>query len=156
MIGHLSFGVRDLARATAFYDAAMGALGFRRVWDSPKGVGYGLETGKDKLAFFPKVDAAPPGPGFHLAFDAASRDAVDRFHAAYRPAGRRVAGAARAEETHGADAATRRRARGWAAVKALACLLIGDAGDHGRPGGKPTWGPPARASLERLTATSAR
>ena len=87
MIGHLSFGVRDLARATAFYDAAMGALGFRRVWDSPKGVGYGLETGKDKLALFPKVDAAPPGPGFHLAFDAASRDAVDRFHAAALAAG---------------------------------------------------------------------
>ena len=83
-------------------------------------------------------------------------DAVDRFHAAYRPAPRGVAGAARAEEAPGADAATRRRARGWAALKALACMLIGDAGHHGRPGGKPTWGPPARASLERLTATSNR
>jgi hypothetical protein len=40
-------------------------------------------------------------------------------------------------------------------IKALACLLIADAGDHGRPGGKPTWGPPARASLQRLTATAA-
>ena len=64
--------------------------------------------------------------------------------------------AARAKEAPGADAATRRRARGWAAIKALVCLLIGDAGDHGRPGGKPTWGPPARASLERLTAVSTR
>jgi aminoglycoside phosphotransferase (APT) family kinase protein len=70
-------------------------------------------------------------------------DAVDRFHAAYRPA------------THGPDDATRRRARGWAAIKALVCMLIGDAGDRGQPGGKPTWGPPGRASLERLTATSA-
>ena len=32
-------------------------------------------------------------------------------------------------------------------------ILIGDAGDHGRPGGKPTWGPPAHAALRRLTAT---
>jgi hypothetical protein len=31
-----------------------------------------------------------------------------------------------------------RRARGWALWKALACLLIGDNGTHGRPGGKAT------------------
>jgi aminoglycoside phosphotransferase (APT) family kinase protein len=63
--------------------------------------------------------------------------AIDRFHQSYSPA---------------ADAATRRRARGWALSKALVCLLIGDAGVHGRPGGKATWGPPAAASLRRLTA----
>jgi aminoglycoside phosphotransferase (APT) family kinase protein len=63
---------------------------------------------------------------------------IDRFHQSYSPA---------------ADAATRRRARGWALWKALACVLIGDAGVHGRPGGKATWGPPAHAALRRLTAT---
>ncbi|KUO12857.1 aminoglycoside phosphotransferase family protein [Streptomyces sp. DSM 15324] len=63
--------------------------------------------------------------------------AVDRFHAAYRPV---------------PDAATLRRARGWAVLRALALLHIGDAGVHGRPGGKPTWGPPAQASLRRLTS----
>jgi hypothetical protein len=62
----------------------------------------------------------------------------DRFHEAYTPA---------------VDAATLRRARGHAVCKALVGILIGDAGVHGRPGGKPTWGPPARASLQRLTAT---
>ncbi|MFF4689927.1 aminoglycoside phosphotransferase family protein [Streptomyces sp. NPDC001307] len=67
--------------------------------------------------------------------------AADRFCAAYEPA---------------PDAATLRRARGWAVLKALACLLIGEAGVHGRPGGKPTWGPPARAALARLTATAHR
>lgn len=50
------------------------------------------------------------------------------------------------------DAATLRRARGWAVLRALACILIGDAGVHGRPGGKPTWGPPAHATLRRLIA----
>ncbi|MFF9899230.1 aminoglycoside phosphotransferase family protein [Streptomyces longispororuber] len=63
--------------------------------------------------------------------------AVDLFHKAYRP---------------DPDPATLRRARGWAAVRALGCLHIGDAGVHGRPGGKATWGPPARAALRRLTA----
>ncbi|MFF9363962.1 aminoglycoside phosphotransferase family protein [Streptomyces griseoluteus] len=76
------------------------------------------------------------------AFDLASAwillpdGAVDRFHAAYLPA---------------PDPATLRRARGWAVLRALACLHIGHAGQEGRPGGKPTWGPPGRASLRRLT-----
>ncbi|MFE9499769.1 aminoglycoside phosphotransferase family protein [Streptomyces collinus] len=62
--------------------------------------------------------------------------AADRFHAAYRPA---------------PDAATLRRARGWAVLRALGGLLIGEAGVHGGPGGKPTWGPPARIAMRRLT-----
>lgn len=50
----------------------------------------------------------------------------------------------------GLDAATIRRARGWALAKALVCLVIGDNGTRGRPGGKTTWGPPAKIALERL------
>jgi aminoglycoside phosphotransferase (APT) family kinase protein len=50
-------------------------------------------------------------------------------------------------------AATQRRARGWALRQALANLLIADNGVHGRPAGKATWGPPAAAALQRLTAT---
>jgi catechol 2,3-dioxygenase-like lactoylglutathione lyase family enzyme len=87
MLGHLSFGVSDLGRSTAFYDAVMAALGFRRVWTSASGVGYGLEPNQDKLALFPRDGAAPPGPGFHLAFDAPDRAAVDAFHAAALKAG---------------------------------------------------------------------
>ena len=41
MFGHLSFGVRDLDRAMAFYDAVMAPLGAVRVWSGPKGAGYG-------------------------------------------------------------------------------------------------------------------
>ena len=92
MLGHLSFGVADLDRATAFYDAAMAPIGFVRVWTSVKGVGYGPPGGDDKLALFPRPDAAAPGPGFHLAFDAPSREAVDAFHAAALSAGGRDAG----------------------------------------------------------------
>ncbi|MYS02725.1 MULTISPECIES: aminoglycoside phosphotransferase family protein [unclassified Streptomyces] len=67
--------------------------------------------------------------------------AADLFHAAYRPR---------------PDAATLRRARGWAVLRALACVHIADAGVHGRPGGKPTWAPPAHAALRRLTAAVRR
>ena len=85
--------------------------------------------------------------------------AVDRFYQSYlpaapaAPAAHGANGANGAVGSHGADAATRRRARGLAVIKALVCILIGDAGDHGRPGGKPTWGPPGHAALRRLTAT---
>lgn len=60
---------------------------------------------------------------------------ADVFHAGYR---------------HAVDDAMLRRARGCAVVKALSGILIGEAGIHGRPGGKATWGPPGYASLRRL------
>ncbi len=87
MLGHLSLGVADLNQTTAFYDATLAPIGFVRVWTSVKGVGYGPPGGDDKLALFPRPDAAPPGPGFHLAFDAPSREAVDAFHTAALSAG---------------------------------------------------------------------
>ncbi|MCU1645587.1 MAG: aminoglycoside phosphotransferase [Nocardia sp.] len=65
--------------------------------------------------------------------------AIGLFHDSYRPT---------------LDAATLRRARGYAVLRALAGILIGNAGVRGLPGGKPTWGPPAQAALQRLTATT--
>lgn len=80
MLHHISFAVADLARAGAFYDAALGALGFRRVFEDDTAIGYGLRDGEDKLCLKLRPDATAPGPGFHLAFAAPSREAVDRFH----------------------------------------------------------------------------
>ena len=82
MLGHLSFGVADLARATAFYDAALAALGYVRVWQNDRGAGYGVPGGNDRLALKLQAGRVIPPPGFHLAFVAESRAAVDRFHAA--------------------------------------------------------------------------
>ncbi|MVU83917.1 phosphotransferase [Nocardia sp. ET3-3] len=65
--------------------------------------------------------------------------AADHFFADYQPT---------------PDAAILRRARGNALMRAVAGLLIGDAGVHGRPGGKSTWGPPARDALRRLIASA--
>lgn len=82
MLGHLSFGVRDLHRAGAFYDAVLAPLGWVRLWDSPDGLGFGPPGGGEKLNLFAHPETFAPGPGFHLAFDAPDRDAVDAFHAA--------------------------------------------------------------------------
>lgn len=87
MLSHVSFGVRDLKRATKFYDAVLKPLGYVRVWESKSGVGYGKAGKGDKLNLFPRPDAAPPGPGAHLAFKAPNRKSVDAFYAAALRAG---------------------------------------------------------------------
>jgi catechol 2,3-dioxygenase-like lactoylglutathione lyase family enzyme len=93
VLGHLSFGVADLERSGRFYDAVFAPLGWPRDWTEPKGIGYGIE-GQGELALFLKgVDARPPGPGFHLAFNAPSRTAVDAFHVAALANGGRDDGA---------------------------------------------------------------
>lgn len=79
---HISFGVADLAQAGRFYDAALAPLGLRRVFEDDEAIGYGLEDDNDLLCLKLRPEAAAPGPGFHLAFHAATRQAVDAFHAA--------------------------------------------------------------------------
>ena len=83
MLSHLSFGVADLARATAFYDAALSALGYGRVWSDSTAVGYGSPGSGDKFAIrLSSSQPMPPDPKFHAAFAAPSHDAVIRFHEA--------------------------------------------------------------------------
>ena len=82
MLGHLSIGTRDLIAAGRFYDAVMAPVGWVRVWSEADGIGYGPPGGNDKLAVFLRADAHPPGPGFHLCFNAPSDTAVDAAYAA--------------------------------------------------------------------------
>ncbi len=83
MLSHLSFGVADLAKAGAFYDAILRPLGYVRAWENEYGIGYGPPGGNDKLALFPQAGpVSPPSAGFHLALTAPNRAAVDAFHAA--------------------------------------------------------------------------
>jgi catechol 2,3-dioxygenase-like lactoylglutathione lyase family enzyme len=82
MLSHLSFGVANLARAGAFYDAVLRPLGYVRAWEGEHGIGDGPPGGNDKLALFAQDGpVTPPGAGFHLALAAPSCAAVDAFHA---------------------------------------------------------------------------
>ena len=82
MLHHASVPVADFERSAALYDAALAALGYRRV-DSGEGfAGYGVKDGEDKFALKRVIPSAAAGAGFHLAFAAPSRDAVDAFHRA--------------------------------------------------------------------------
>jgi catechol 2,3-dioxygenase-like lactoylglutathione lyase family enzyme len=81
MLGHLSFGVADLDRAIAFYGAALAPLGLVQVWQNASAAGYGPAGGGDILALKKQSSPViPPGPGFHLAFNAATHAAVDAFY----------------------------------------------------------------------------
>lgn len=80
MLHHISLPVADIQRSTRLYDAALQALGYRRVFSADDFSGYGIEEDKDLFALKETDDAANAGPQFHLAFGAPSREAVDRFY----------------------------------------------------------------------------
>lgn len=87
MLHHLSFGVANIEQAAAFYDAVLAPLGYVRVWsdlrpgEANQAVGYGVAGGGDGLALKHRPGRPrPPGPGFHVAFAAPDRAAVDEFH----------------------------------------------------------------------------
>ncbi len=82
MLHHISLPVRDLAQSGAFYDAALGALGFRRVFEDDTAIGYGVEEGNDLLCLKLNPEAHAASAGFHLAFSAPDRASVNHFHAA--------------------------------------------------------------------------
>lgn len=93
MIDHLSIGVSDLVRSLAFYDIVLAELGFKRCMnvevDGKKAVGYGY----DRRPIFwighqnGDMTAIAPSSGFHIAFQATSRVAVDAFYRAAMAAG---------------------------------------------------------------------
>jgi len=88
VIDHISLQCADTAASAAFYDAVLAPLGGTRVMDFGDVVGFGV-------APMPEFWIGPrsTGEGFresHIAFTAASRDAVDAFFAAAVAAGAEV------------------------------------------------------------------
>ncbi|MBL9025611.1 MAG: VOC family protein [Myxococcales bacterium] len=83
MLDHISIGVSDLAASGAFYDEALAALGYVRLFTHPRAVGYGVPGAKDEaFAILASGELArAPGEGAHIAFAAPSREAVEAFHA---------------------------------------------------------------------------
>jgi catechol 2,3-dioxygenase-like lactoylglutathione lyase family enzyme len=86
MIDHISVHVRDFAKAKAFYDPVMAALGATPQMDfPPHGTGYGFD-GHPTFWFGVAEGPAITGGG-HIAFAADNRAFVDAFYAAAIKAG---------------------------------------------------------------------
>jgi catechol 2,3-dioxygenase-like lactoylglutathione lyase family enzyme len=91
MYDHIGLRVKDLAASVRFYETALGALGHALGPRDDASAGFG-PPGEPALWLYGAGSAA--GGGAHLAFRAATREAVDRFHAAGVGAGGRDNGAA--------------------------------------------------------------
>ncbi len=84
MLGHLSFGVADLARTAAFYDPVLGALGYARVFTASYAVGYGLAgTSDDRLLLI--LQPEPVIPQARVSIWPSARPAARPWTVSTRP-----------------------------------------------------------------------
>ena len=82
MIHHVSIGVRDIAAARRFYDAALKPLGVKCLSEDAISLGYGGTEGP-RLWLLASGAAVPRDiPGLHVCLEAERRSDVDSFHAA--------------------------------------------------------------------------
>ena len=103
MFNHVSLGVRDVARARRFYDAALAPLGYRCLSASDDSLGYGSEAVALWIGRSRAPVPADPDSGLHFCFDAPTRAAVDAFHAAALAQGGSDNGAPGLRADYGAD-----------------------------------------------------
>ena len=82
MINHVSIGVRDLARAKRFYDAALKPLGYKCLSEDASSLGYGRDTVALWIGEAERPVAPDDKSNLHFCFTAPTRKSVDAFHAA--------------------------------------------------------------------------
>ncbi len=84
MLDHVTIGVTDFRRSTAFYDAALAPLGVARLFgDGTRFAGYG----ESSRPYFWIGQRPSVHSGTHVAFTAADRATVEAFHRAALAAG---------------------------------------------------------------------
>src|ERR1700761_3687908 len=91
MIDHITFGVSDFARSTAFYDRALAPLGVKRLFTVPHEHTGGVDLtgyGDDRPWFWIAEQDATRGK-LHVALEAADHAAVDAFYSEALAAGGR-------------------------------------------------------------------
>ena len=103
MFDHISIGVRDVARARKFYDAALKPLGYDLLSDGADSLGYGNGAVGLWIGASDSPVPADLRSGLHFCFAADSRAAVDAFHAAALKAGGSDNGAPGPRPDYGPD-----------------------------------------------------
>ena len=59
MIGYVTLGTNDLPRAAAFYDALLAEIGARRLFDTARGIAWGVAMDKPSLGVMKPYDGRP-------------------------------------------------------------------------------------------------
>ncbi len=101
MFDHVSIGVADLQRSRAFYDAALGALGLKRLYADDGSLGYGASSPGWWVNSASAPVPANSASGLHFCFAAPTRKSVDAFHAAALKQGGKDNGAPGLRESYG-------------------------------------------------------
>jgi catechol 2,3-dioxygenase-like lactoylglutathione lyase family enzyme len=90
MIDHISIAVCDLKSSTRFYDNVLAPLGYVKMYDREKTVGWG-RPGKSHAEFWinvrPEMKPVSANSGVHICLRTKSKDAVEAFYAAAIKAG---------------------------------------------------------------------
>lgn len=82
IMNHVSIAASDLDRSLTFYDAVLGAIGARRVFEHEGAVAYGKMFPEFWVHSVPYDGGeAQTANGVHFAFFANSVEEVDAFHA---------------------------------------------------------------------------
>lgn len=104
MLHHVSVGVADISRAAEFYDAVLGALGYKRTAQYlPYAIAYGEGVSEFWIQLPHDKGAPSAGNGVHYGFRAKNQNAVHRFHEAALEKGARDDGAPGPRPDYGPD-----------------------------------------------------
>ena len=82
MIGYVTIGTNDLARAAAFYDALLGELGAKRMMENEQFIAWTVRPQGPGLGVTKPFDKKPAsvGNGVMVALEAANRAQVDSLY----------------------------------------------------------------------------
>jgi catechol 2,3-dioxygenase-like lactoylglutathione lyase family enzyme len=97
MIGYVTLGTNDLARARAFYDTLLAEIGLKRIMEfGERGTAWGAAMDKPALGIMTPYDKRPAtaGNGTMVAIAVDSKDKVNRLHAKALALGGKDEGAA--------------------------------------------------------------
>jgi predicted lactoylglutathione lyase len=83
MIGYVTLGTNDLARAAKFYDALAAELGVGRMMESDAFIAWGVPGGAAGIGLTKPFNGQPAtvGNGVMIALEAKDAAQVDRLHA---------------------------------------------------------------------------
>ena len=82
MIGYVTLGTNDMARAASFYDQLLGGIGAKRMMESDRFVAWGVSPTQPSLGVIKPFDgnAATVGNGSMISLVVDSHKKVDMLH----------------------------------------------------------------------------